>query len=186
MRLAEDSRPSVFKPRRPDNRRAWRFLGLFLIPYVVITALLWYVSWCVALPWTVSILLTLAFVCLILFRTVSAVDYALEEDALVLRYGKLINYRIRYRSIKDVRRYTLAGKGRLPLQGPWVKMPGLDTTIYSTDDVGDINLLATTSAGPIVLIETVGGNFGINPVDEEGFISALRQQVRWHGDGWDE
>jgi hypothetical protein len=65
-------------------------------------------------------------------------------------------------------------------------MPGLDTTIYSTDDVGDISLLATTSAGPIVLIETVGGNFGINPVDEEGFISALRQRVRWGGDVWDE
>jgi hypothetical protein len=118
---------------------------------------------------------------------VSAVDYVLEADALVLRYGKLLNYRLRYRSIRDVRRYTMEGERRWkpPRQGSWAKMPGLNTLVYSTHDVGDIHLLATTAAGPVVLIETTGGNFGINPADEEGFISALRQRIRWHEAEWD-
>ena len=157
------------------------------MPYALITAFLWLASlWWIALSWTVVLLLCLLLVCLILFRSPGAVTYTLDTDALALRYGRLVDYRIPYRTITNVRRYTLTSQEHAPLDGSWAKLPGLDTTAYRTEDAGTIKMLATTSAGPIVLIESESGNYGINPTDEEGFISALRQRIRWDGDVLDD
>ena len=174
--------PLVFKPRRPHTGRSWLLFGIFMAPYTLITILLWYISLLVFIPWTVVLVPCLFVVVLLLFFSARGVDYTLEADALVLRYGTLVNYRLPYRTISDVRHYTLTSTERPTMRGTWAKLPSLDTTAYRTSDVGDVKMLATTSSGPIVLIETESGNYGINPIDDEGFISALRQRVRWDGD----
>jgi hypothetical protein len=175
----QDPAPLVFKPRPPDNRRACILTSIFLVPYVFITVLMWYISLWVAIPWLVVLLPTLLVVFLLLFRSSSAVSYRLEADALVLRYWRLVNYRLPYSTIRDVKHYTLTTQNRPPMRGTWALMPGLDTTAYRTDDAGDIKMLATASAGSIVLIKSESGNYGVNPTDEEGFISTLRQRISW-------
>ena len=176
----QDPAPLVFKPRPPVIRRACLLTSIFLVPYALITVLLWYTTslW-VSLPWIVVLLPTLIVVFLILFRSARAVSYTLEADALVLRYGTLVNYRMPYSTIRDVKHYTLTTQNRPPMRGTWALLPSLDATAYRTDDAGDIKMLATTSAGPIVLIKSESGNYGINPILDEEFISALRQRIWW-------
>lgn len=177
----QSDKPLVFRPRKPKMGRAYLYFALFMIPYVLITVFVWYLDLTIAILWTVILVPTVLIVYLVIFRSTRAITYTLRADTLDLRYGRLVNYRIRYTSISDVRRYDLEEKEQpLPAEGPWAKGPGLDTTSHHAFGVGEIKLLATASSGPIVLIETIGGNFGITPADEEAFISALRQRFRWY------
>lgn len=147
---------------------------------MLITVLLWYTTspW-VYIPWLVVLLPTLLIVLLLLFGSARAVTYTLDTDTLTLRYGTLVNYRLPYTTITDVRHYTLTTQNRPNMRGTWALLPSLDATAYRTDDAGDIKMLSTTSSGPIVLIKSESGNYGIAPRDEEGFIAALRQRIRW-------
>jgi hypothetical protein len=180
----QNAPPLVFRPRRPNNRRAGLLTALFLVPYLLITAMLWQMSLWVALPWTIVLVLCLAVMLPLLFLSAHAVSYTLEADSLVLRYGKLVEYRLPYQAIRTVRPYTLTRREPIPLQGNSAQLPGLDTSAYHTPDAGNIKLLATGSPGPLVLIEAEGGNYGITPQDEEGFLTALRRQIRAQEYGW--
>jgi hypothetical protein len=128
--------------------------------------------------WGVILLLIIPPIIVLFARTASAVSYTLEADDLVLKYGKLVNYRIPYRTIRSVRSYNLRSKEHAQMDGSWALLPGLDTTAYRTDDAGVIKLVATASSGYIVLIEAEGGNYGINPRDEANFTSSLRRMIR--------
>ncbi|HUS15950.1 MAG TPA: PH domain-containing protein [Chloroflexia bacterium] len=176
--------PVVFRPRPFDYRRTWLKVILFLTPYAVLTPLLWAMGPVVAVPWTVVLVPTVVVVLLVLFRSGHAVTYRLEAEALVLRYGKLVHYRLPYGTISTVQRYNLTTRERPAFGGTWALLPGLDTTVYRTPDMGNIRLLASASAGALVLIVTERGKYGINPRDEERFMAALRQRIRWARPAW--
>jgi hypothetical protein len=170
--------PVTFKPRPSDKGRAWLIIcgAIFLacLPVVVV----WPSTPWLGAIWGVILVLIVPPIIILFARTASAVSYTLEADTLVLKYGRLVNYRIPYRTIRSVRNYNLRSRERAPMDGNWALLPGLDTTAYRTDDAGVIKLLATVSSGYIVLIEADSGNYGINPKDEANFTSSLRRMIR--------
>ena len=169
--------PVTFKPRPSDKGRAWLIIWGSIILAWLPVVVVWPATPWLSIIWAVILLLITPPIILLFARTTSAVSYILEADTLVLRYGKLVNYRIPYGTIRSVRNYNLRSREHAQMDGSWALLPGLDTTAYRTDDAGVVKLLATVSSGYMVLIETDSGNYGINPKDEANFTSSLRRKI---------
>ena len=79
----QNTPPLVFRARKPDNRRAGLYTALFLVPYLLITVLMWGLDPWLGVTWTVVLVLCLAVALPLLFLSARAVSYTLESDALV-------------------------------------------------------------------------------------------------------
>ena len=173
----EGATPVTFKPRPSDKGRAWLIIwGAILLAWLPVLVVWPSTPW-LSVIWAVILLLITPPIILLFARTASAVSYILEAEALVLKYGRLVNYRIPYTTIQRVRNYNLRSREHAQMDGSWALLPGLDTTAYRTDDAGVVKLLATVSSGYIVLIEADSGNYGINPKDEANFTASLRRKI---------
>ena len=99
--------------------------------------------------------------------------YTLEEEALTLRYGPILCYRVPLSSIHRMQRRNLSLSLGLNLCLPGV---ALFTVPYS--DVGMVRMCATAATYGILLIETDGPSYGITPADEQAFVAAVQARIK--------
>jgi hypothetical protein len=98
--------------------------------------------------------------------------YALDDQALELHYGPILNDRVPLDRIKGIRRRDLG-------MTIWssVRLPGIALFTVPYADVGNVKMCSTGALKRILLIETDREKYGITPEDEEGFVNALRSCV---------
>ena len=99
--------------------------------------------------------------------------YELDAEALTLRCGPALAYRIPLNKIQAVRRRNL----RLSLWSS-VRLPGVALFSVPYRGLGQVKMCATAAARDILLIETADGLYGITPADELGLLAALESQRR--------
>jgi hypothetical protein len=98
--------------------------------------------------------------------------YTLGEDALILRYGPVLNYRIPYASIKRVRSRNL----QISMWSS-MRVPGLALYTVPYIDVGNVKMCSTSASRNVLLIETEKEKYGITPADEQAFVAALTERL---------
>ena len=96
----------------------------------------------------------------------------LDDEALTLRYGPVLTYRIPLKEIHGMRRRNLS----ITLWSS-MRFPGLALFTVPYSDVGSVKMCATASTDRILLIETDSGLYGITPADEEGFVAAAQARM---------
>jgi hypothetical protein len=94
--------------------------------------------------------------------------YELDAEALTLRYGPVLTYRIPLDEVHAIERRDL----RISLWSS-VRLPGLALFVVPYRDIGQVKMCATAAAKGILLIETEGEMYGITPADESGLMAAL-------------
>ncbi len=99
--------------------------------------------------------------------------YDLDDQALELRYGPVLNYRVPFDRIKTIRNRDLG-------MTIWssIRLPGIALFTVPYADVGNVKMCSTGALRRILLIETDREKYGITPADEKGFVEALRTRVR--------
>ncbi len=99
--------------------------------------------------------------------------YDLDDQALVLHYGPILNYRVPLNRIASIRRRDLG-------MTIWssIRLPGIALFTVPYADVGNVKMCSTGALKRILLIETDREKYGITPADEEGFVDALRSRMR--------
>jgi hypothetical protein len=98
--------------------------------------------------------------------------YELDDEALTLRYGPVLRYRIPLSQIQEVRRRNLA----ISIVST-MRLPGVALFRVHYMDVGFVRMCATAVADRILLIETPGGLYGMTPADEAAFVAELRRRM---------
>lgn len=98
--------------------------------------------------------------------------YELDQDQLTLRYGPVLNYRIRLSEIRTIRRRNLS----LTIWSS-IRFPGIALFTVPYADVGNVKMCATAALNHILLIETEKEKYGLTPADEEAFVAALQAQM---------
>ncbi|MDY0019878.1 MAG: PH domain-containing protein [Anaerolineae bacterium] len=98
--------------------------------------------------------------------------YELDDEALTLRYGPILHYRIPLQEIKEMRRRNL----QITLWSS-MRMPGLALFTVPYADAGNVKMCASACATRILLIDTEHGPYGITPADEETFVAAVKERM---------
>jgi hypothetical protein len=99
--------------------------------------------------------------------------YELDQDALLLLYGKAIQYRIPLDTIKTMRRANLG----LSLWSS-IRMPGVALFNVPYSDVGQVRMVSTAALNGIFLIETEHGLYGLTPAEEDRLAAAIQARIR--------
>ena len=121
---------------------------------------------------TLLISVPVTFVFLILAFWFPTMRYHLTQEALILRYGPVINYRIPLEEIRTIRHRNLT-------MTIWssIRFPGIALYKIPYGDVGDVKMCATSALTDILLIETEKEKYGLTPANEEEFVAAVRAQM---------
>ena len=98
--------------------------------------------------------------------------YELDADALTLRYGPVLHYRIRYAEILGMQRRDLS----VPVWSS-MRLPGLALFVVPYNDVGRVRMCATRAAKDILLIRTAQATYGVTPADERSFLDAMMARL---------
>ena len=98
--------------------------------------------------------------------------YELDDEALTLRYGPVLTYRIPLDQIETIRRRNLG----LSLWSS-VRFPGIALFGVHYSDVGTVKMCATAALNGILLIETAKEKYGLTPADEATFVAALQARI---------
>jgi hypothetical protein len=99
--------------------------------------------------------------------------YELRSDHLALLYGPYQMYTIPYAEIHKVSWQDLAVS---PVSA--IRLPGLALFRVPYTGSGVLKMCATSAATRILVIQTSGGTYGITPLEEGPFVSALMQHVK--------
>ena len=97
-----------------------------------------------------------------------AMRYELDAEALTLRYGPALTYRIPLDDVHAIERRDLS----LSLWSS-VRLPGLALFAVPYRGMGQVKMCATAASKGILLIETAEAVYGITPADESGLVAAL-------------
>lgn len=127
--------------------------------------------------WVVAaVIVPLALFFLITLVSLPRMRYELGADALVLRCGPFLTYRIPYSDIIDITRRNLT-----PSLWSSMRLPGL--ALWGVPYVGEgtIYMCATRMAKDIIVIGTPGRRYGCTPADAEWFLQALSARMRSSG-----
>ena len=98
--------------------------------------------------------------------------YELDADALTLRYGPVLRYRIPYSEIQGMQRRDLS----VPVWSS-MRLPGLALFVVPYNDVGPVRMCATRAAKDILLIRTTRATYGLTPADERSFLDAIMARL---------
>ncbi|MEJ2209760.1 MAG: PH domain-containing protein [Anaerolineae bacterium] len=98
--------------------------------------------------------------------------YELDDEALTLRYGPVLTYRIPLDQIETIRRRNLG----LSLWSS-LRFPGIALFGVAYSDVGTVKMCATAALNGILLVETAKEKYGLTPADEEAFVAALQARI---------
>jgi hypothetical protein len=98
--------------------------------------------------------------------------YEIGTDALELRYGPLLHYRIPFGSIRRLSRRHLS-----PTLWASPRLPGIALFTVPYSDVGPVKMCASAAARGILLIQTSRETYGITPEREDEFLSALEDRL---------
>ncbi len=165
--------PLIFAPR---PSKGWLSLLLLGLVMVVLFVPLMFVAGEETPTWIVFMNLGLLllfgvpmFALAIWFPTMR---YTLDEEALHLRYGPILHYRIPLAEIRGIRRRNL----NISLWSS-LRLPGVALFKVPYADVGTVKMCATAATCGILLIETEGERYGLTPSDEEAFVAALRARL---------
>ncbi len=163
----------IFKPR---PSRGW--LSLLLLALALLFLSLPAVVGAAAgeVPWPVGLLtgaigLGLGVPFLALVFWFPTMRYELDAEALTLRYGPVLAYRIPLGEIQAVEHRNL----RLSWWSS-MRLPGLALFTVPYRGLGQVKMCATAAARDILLIETADGLYGITPADELGLVTALQSR----------
>jgi len=159
----------TFRPR-PSHGWVWLVLvAVLLVVLTVVPTLLWARQ----APWPIVVLnvgigLGIGLPMLGLAFWFPTMRYELDGQALTLRYGPLLRYRIPLERIQTIRRRNLS----ISLWSS-MRFPGLALFTVPYSDVGQVKMCATAAADRILLVETDDEKYGLTPADEEAFVAAL-------------
>ncbi len=165
----------TFKPR-PSSGRLWLAgVGLVvLLPTVIPTIMV-----AASTPSVLPVMLISAIVGLVIGAGALALAwwfptmrYELDDQALTLRYGPVLTYRIPLADISAIRRRNL-------VMSLWssTRLPGIALGGVMYGDVGEVRMCATASLNNIMLIEAGTVKYGVTPEDEAAFVNALKARV---------
>ena len=161
----------VFRPA-PSLGYLWMAL-LGLVPALPVLALAASFS---RMPWFAAVVslpaLLIAGPLLFLAALYPTMRYEFDDEALTLRYGPILRYRIPYETIQSVERRDLDPSARSSL-----RVPGLALFRVAYVDAGIVRMCATRVANRIVLIKTISDQYGVTPADEAGFLAELQRRV---------
>lgn len=121
---------------------------------------------------TVVIGAAIAVPLLALAAMVPTMRYELSPDALTLRCGPLLRYRIPLDRIRGLRRQDLD-----PQLWSSLRLPGLALFTVPYSDLGRVRMCATRAAQDILLVDTDDGLYGITPADEQRFVDRLTAEL---------
>lgn len=176
MPVDTTSRDTAVVTFRPRPSRGWAWLVALAVAIVVLTiAPLLPVAEEVPLPVmliNVGISLLIAVPLLVLAAWFPTMRYELDDEALVLRYGPILRYRIPLDEIQEMRRKNL----KISLWSS-LRLPGLALFTVPYADEGRVKMCATAAADRILLIDTRRGTYGVTPADEEAFVAAIRARI---------
>jgi len=118
----------------------------------------------------ISVPVTVAF--LILAFWFPTMRYELSREAIILRYGPVITYRILLKEIRTIRRKNLT-------MTIWssIRFPGIALFKIPYGNAGEVKMCATSALNNILLIETEKEKYGLTPDNEEEFVAAVRAQM---------
>lgn len=122
---------------------------------------------------TLGVILPVGLWSLALAVLFPAMRYELHPDALIIRYGPVLTYRLAYGDITDIRRRDL----QVSLWSS-MRVPGLALFGVPYSDVGTVKMCSTRAAQGVLLIEAAGKLYGISPAEEERFVAELTSRVR--------
>lgn len=163
----------TFKPR-PSKGWLW-LLGLALLILISAAGAV-LPFWGQSLPWVTIVIviieLLLAGWFLALTFWFPTMRYELDEEALTLRYGPALRYRIPLKEISGLRRRNLG----LSIWSS-MRLPGLALFTVNYSDVGNVKMCATAALTEILLVETEKGLYGLTPADEESFVAAVKERM---------
>ena len=163
----------IFKPR-PSLGWLW-LLGLSLL-ILALTAGAALPFWGQSLPWVTLLIMVInslfAGWFLLLAFWFPTMRYELNDEALTLRYGPVLRYRIPLKGINGLRRRNLDWSIWSSL-----RLPGLALYTVNYSDVGNVKMCATAAITQILLIETDKGLYGLTPADEEAFVAAVTERL---------
>jgi len=165
--------PLLFKPRRSAGWAWLAGIGLVCVGFGVLTALPLIEAGASA-GMLLTALLAPAFGVpfLLLALWFPTMRYELDGDALMLRYGPLLTYRIPLDEIETIRRRDLS----ISLWSS-MRLPGFAAFTVPYSDVGNVRMCATAAANGILLIETEAAKYGLTPDDEAGLVAALQARM---------
>lgn len=153
------------------NRSVWWGLGIALVIDLPIIGLMFYCGGA-SNPVSQFMILTLLFLtAFLVYLSVAARDmkYILGNDELRASVG-VWSYRLPYGKIKEAERVD-ARLGFRVFGGSW---PGAHWGLFTTGDLGRVQVYATRSRGEFVMVEAVdGGRLLLSPVDPVAFIEVL-------------
>ena len=98
--------------------------------------------------------------------------YELDADALTLRYGPVLRYRIPYAEIQGIQRRDLS----IPVWSS-LRLPGIALFVVPYNDVGPVRMCATRAAKNVLLIRTARATYGLTPADEPRFLDTLMARL---------
>ena len=161
---------TIFEPRRS---RGWLSLLLLAVVVLVCTLPVVFAAAAGEVAWWVGLLMGLMalglgapFLALaIWFPTMR---YELDSQALTLRYGPVLTYRIPLDAVQTIERRNL----RISIWSS-VRLPGVALFGVPYRGEGEVKMCASAAARGILLIETAGERYGITPADEVGLLATL-------------
>jgi PH (Pleckstrin Homology) domain-containing protein len=122
------------------------------------------------IPLATSIVIGLPF--LVLAALFPTMRYELDAEALTLRYGPVLRYRIPYDQIQGIQKRDLS----VPVWSS-LRLPGLALFVVPYNDVGPVRMCATRAATDVLLIRTSRATYGLTPADERGFLDSLMARI---------
>ena len=125
---------------------------------------------------TLGILVPLEAFFLLTLVSLPFMRYEITDNALVLRCGFLLRYRLPYRMISDVRRTTM-----LPSLWSSMRFPGLALWSVPYPEMGKVFMCAKRMSRDILLITVGSKRYGITPADEQAFMAALLPMLHPRG-----
>ena len=167
------SEARTFEPR---PSRGW--LWLLLVGALVVLPILFLQLrageeiplWAALLNWGIALLVGLPM--FMLAAWFPTLRYTLDDEALHLRYGPVLDYRIPVEEIQSIRRRDL----HISLWSS-LRLPGVALFKVPYADVGVVKMCATTAARRVLLIETQDELYGLSPADEEALVAALKARL---------
>ena len=161
---------TVFAPRRS---RGWLSLLLLAVVVLVCTLPVVFAAAAGEVAWWVGLLmglmaLGLGVPFLALAIWFPTMRYELDSQALTLRYGPVLTYRIPLDAVQTIERRNL----RISIWSS-VRLPGVALFGVPYRGEGEVKMCASAAARGILLIEAAGERYGITPADEVGLWAAL-------------
>jgi hypothetical protein len=161
---------TIFAPRRS---RGWLSLLLLAVVVLVCTLPVVFAAAAGEVAWWVGLLmglmaLSLGAPFLALAIWFPTMRYELDSQALTLRYGPVLTYRIPLDAVQTIERRDL----RISIWSS-VRLPGVALFGVPYRGEGEVKMCASAAARGILLIETAGERYGITPADEVGLLAAL-------------